>query len=322
MTTIAPARAGLTADRPVSRRLVHKLAVEEVFVTGAVADGDLYVALAQLPRAHRLYGDSPLPYHDIGLIGEASRQAVMTVLHEFLEVPFDARFVIRSVRVALEDLAANRRASTPTEMEVEVRFDRIRERRGSIRSVTGVATCRIGGAPSATFEGTLAFLPAELYASMRDHTAEVGPASEAAAAPAVLSERSAAASVGRSDPRNVVLSPLEEAGGTSRRATVVVDPADPVFFDHPQDHYPGTVLLEAARQMATATAMPALGVAGQDLVVRELDAEFARFAELGAALECEATLEDGATVGAVPIEVVMHQGGEQVARIGARVVHA
>ncbi|WP_345942970.1 AfsA-related hotdog domain-containing protein [Streptomyces sp. SID2119] len=60
------------------------------------------------------------------------------------------------------------------------------------------------------------------------------------------------AHVGRSSVRDVVLSPTSTAHPWQLR----VDTTHTVLFDHPHDHVPGLVLLEAADQIARAEAQP------------------------------------------------------------------
>ena len=312
----ARGRDDLTAERAVDRRLVHKLAIEEVLVTDAAEVDGGYVALTQLPRAHRLFADTPLRYYDVGLVGEAARQAVMVVLHNFLAVPFDTRFVIGSVRVALDDLEANRIGPLPAEMEVEVTFDSVRRRAsGFVRGVSGTAACRLGGVRSGTFEGALVLMPDRTYETVR----------EPAARPVAGTARgglSDAAAVGRSDPRNVVLSPVESRGARTYRALVAADPSDPVFFDHPQDHHPGMLLIEAARQIAIAAVARELSADPAALVAVEVEARFTRFAELDEPLECSATvtLRERHEAGwPQRVNVTMLQRGEPVAALAATV---
>jgi hypothetical protein len=304
----------------VDRRLVHKLAIEEVLVTDAAEVDGGYVALTQLPRAHRLFADTPLPYYDVGLVGEAARQAVMVVLHSFLAVPFDARFVIGSVRVALDDLDANRVGPLPTDMAVEVAFDSVRRRNnGFVRGVSGTAACRIGGVRSGTFEGALVLMPDRTYETVRE------PAQARPAARAGRRALSDAAAVGRSDPRNVVLGPVESRGARTYRAPVAADPSDPVFFDHPQDHHPGMLLIEAARQIAIAAVARELGADPAALVAVEVEARFSRFAELDEPLECSATVmlrERHEVDGPQRVHVTMLQRGEPVAALAATVAQA
>jgi hypothetical protein len=300
---------GLTAERAVARRLVHKLALEQVFATGAVRIGeDEWAALVQLPRANRLFNDTLQPYPDLLLLCEAARQGVMVVLHECLDVPLDLHFVTTRLDVRLDDLDANLPGPLPTEMTIAVSFDSERRHRdGSLRAVQGEARCHVGEARAGTFAGALRFLPRTTYTAARDGA----PSSSA-----LKAERPARAeprAVGRSDPRNVVVAPPEPDGG----GYVVLaspDPADPVFFDHPQDHYPGMLLLEVARQAAIASAAAATGERPERFVPLRATARFGRFAELGEPLRCHAEVTERGPA-RIALALRLEQRGERLAPV-------
>src|SRR5216684_8609114 len=64
-------------------------------------------------------------------------------------------------------------------------------------------------------------------------------------------------------------------------AQFVLDPGHSFFFEHPLDHIPGLMLVEAGRQAATAASHLYYGVpAGSVFILRDLAADFTVFAEL------------------------------------------
>ena len=75
------------------------------------------------------------------------------------------------------------------------------------------------------------------------------------------------------DPRSSVVS---REGAAPGELVLAVDVTHPVHFDHPLDHIPGMLLLEAARQAALLTIDPA-DRAGK--VVSRVDAKFVSFAD-------------------------------------------
>ena len=94
--------------------------------------------------------------------------------------------------------------------------------------------------------------------------------------------------VGRTDPGNVVLLDPELREGTGHAVLRV--PADhPSMFDHPQDHLPGMVLAEAARQLALFTAHDSRGISTAKSVLVDLNVTFAKFGELEPATVLVAT---------------------------------
>ncbi|MFD0393746.1 AfsA-related hotdog domain-containing protein [Streptomyces nogalater] len=52
------------------------------------------------------------------------------------------------------------------------------------------------------------------------------------------------------------------------------------LFDHPQDHLPGMVIAEGARQLALFAALDIRGLAPSKTLITELDVRFTRFGEL------------------------------------------
>jgi hypothetical protein len=107
--------------------------------------------------------------------------------------------------------------------------------------------------------------------------------------------------VGRTDVRDVVLTPFD---GGSRKLRV--DLSHPALFDHPLDHVPGMLLLEAARQAALAASFP------ESVLPVALDIQFLRYTELDQ--PCVVTTARGQTGddGRTPIKVTAMQEGEAV----------
>ncbi|MFI8930755.1 ScbA/BarX family gamma-butyrolactone biosynthesis protein [Streptomyces sp. NPDC053474] len=285
MTTTAPRDAAtpLTTDRGVHRQLVHKRAVEHVLTTAVARHGDRLLGIAQLPRCHRYFNDTSTPYYDLLLVAEAARQTVEAMTHELLGVPLDARFVLGGLAVEITRLPALRIGPAPTDLAVELHIDRSRRSRsGTLRALEGVAQCHVEGEQAARFSGALRFVPADTYTDLR-----ADPAPEPADP---LPPRGTPALVGRTDPRNVLIG-QPGVRGHETLARVVPDPADPVFFDHPLDHLPGMLLVEAARQCALVARARASGVPVTALVATACRAAFREFAEHDAPLWCRARPE-------------------------------
>jgi 2-oxo-3-(phosphooxy)propyl 3-oxoalkanoate synthase len=310
---------GLAAERTVPRALVHKHALDQVFIADAAETDGRHVALAQLPRANLLFSDTLPSYHDALLIGEAARQGVMVVLHRFLDVPLESQIVIGELAVSLSDLEANRAGPELSEMTIAVEFGRRRTRRdGMLRSLEGWASCSIDGTVNASFSGSIALLRRSVYRSLRGNRTATN-----LHAP-VRERRAEPAAVGRRDPRNVVVGPLRALGGERYAAAVVADPGHPVFFDHPQDHYPGLLLLEVARQAAVGSAALQLGCAARAIVMRGCSGTFSRFVELDTALEAVAEVREPAAelrAGAeIEVRVTVGEGEAEAAAIDTTLV--
>ena len=67
----------------------------------------------------------------------------------------------------------------------------------------------------------------------------------------------------------------------------------PFFFEHPLDHYPGLMLVEAGRQLGTAVAHLSYGVPRDCVfVLNEMTVDFTTFAELGQPVYVNSTVSD------------------------------
>ncbi|MBC2903685.1 AfsA-related hotdog domain-containing protein [Streptomyces cupreus] len=295
-------RLGLTTDTTLPRALVHKRAVENVFLTAVRDVSGSPVVLAQLPRMHRYFNDTYLPYYDLLLIGEVERQAVEAIAHGLLGVPDGARFVIRAMAITLDDLPVLRVGAEPADLVIKIDIERARRRRnGPLHGMVGRASCWLGGRRAAGFTGTVHFVSEDGYAKLRADAAAAPdhgfPPHDRPVTPAL---------VGRRDAANVVVSDLTVAADAAW-TRLVVDPGHPVFFEHPQDHHPGTAVLEGCRQTAVAAASAVLDVPATRLLVTKCSAQFSGFAELGRITSCHAALtgeDDGCPV--VSTRVTQH----------------
>lgn len=81
--------------------------------------------------------------------------------------------------------------------------------------------------------------------------------------------------------RNVLLARQQQVSALMIAGQATQDLTHPFFFDHSQDHIPGMYVIEAVRQLITASASLYLGVdASRKFVLMELGAQFESFAEV------------------------------------------
>ena len=72
-----------------------------------------------------------------------------------------------------------------------------------------------------------------------------------------------------------------------------LDPEHPFFFEHPLDHYPGLMLVEAGRQFGTAVAHLLYGVPSDtSFILNGLRVDFTHFAELDKPVFVNSTVRD------------------------------
>jgi hypothetical protein len=308
VSTAATEPAQLSCDRTVPRRLVHKAAVEQVLLTDGrrESDGSFTVA-AHLPRSHMLFGDTASGHHDAGMLGEAFRQAAIYVTHRFLEVPGDCHFLMGSTSLTLDDLDAGQVAPHPQMLEMRLEAHGIRRwRDGGLRDYEARMEGSVEGRRLLVGSGALATLPPRRYATMRGS----GGARSDGVPREARDPDALHAGVGRADPRNRLLAELVPSDD-GYEAALAPDLDHPVFFDHPQDHLPGSLLVEALRQLAVASSSAACCWDPERLLLTRFEISFERFAELDAPV-------DGATTvswsgGSAAVDAVLRQGGRKVA---------
>lgn len=301
--------------RTISRHLAHRCAVSEVFVTSLHGTGDEFVAGAQLPRMHAYYGDHLPPAdteYDPMLVMEAARQAAIALAHEYFGVPEDFGFIVRTFNGAVTGSTSWRIGQTPANLTMSVQISRRHRHGGALHGVDMVLEIECDGAPMMIVDGSFTWVPPAKWAALRSEyrtilgLGEIGDAEPPDTV--VLDDGAAAADVGRANPRNVVIGPVrwEDAAAVTQ---VRVDTGHPILFDHPVDHVPGSLLLEAAHQTVTGMSAPdrprLIGISSR----------FDRFVELDRGSECVAQTEQPVP-GQVDCEI--RQCGAVAARIALR----
>ncbi|WP_186526347.1 ScbA/BarX family gamma-butyrolactone biosynthesis protein [Leekyejoonella antrihumi] len=225
---------GLRFAPVVDRDLVHRARSAEVYITGyASTPGDRFTVWARWPLTHPLYCPGGR-YHPTLLL-ETMRQAVLTVCHGLLEVPYGTRFVMS--RITADGLDRLPRVGPdPT----QIRLDLARTPGPGKNRSEWQMSIHVGDHTTLTGGGALVLLTSSQYARIRRGYAD----QVRAAAPSrpIQHQR-----VGREHPGDVCL-----AGQPGGGFGLHVDQDHPIFYDHPLDHVPGALLLEAALQRAHA----------------------------------------------------------------------
>ncbi|WP_051385665.1 AfsA-related hotdog domain-containing protein [Actinokineospora inagensis] len=279
---LSTALAGLSYLRTVDRSLLHRRSLSEVFLTDATPAGaDRYLAAAQLPPAHAYYTDHALrvPVPDPLLLLESARQAETYGGHAFFAVPDSTKFILRSWRVRLPGLLTA--AATGSDaVAMDVRTSGHRGRPGRLRALTYDSAVFLGGVPVGAVTIDVGYLTGESYRQLRlDRRDGVAPpsSSDIQVPPPGVPARA----VGRSDQANVVLA---EAKVDDEHAVAALRvPVDNrSMFDHAQDHVPGMVLMEAARQLCLLAGDDYFAASPARTTVAGFDFSFSRYAELDA----------------------------------------
>uniref|UniRef100_A0AAU2V5R4 A-factor biosynthesis hotdog domain-containing protein n=1 Tax=Streptomyces sp. NBC_00003 TaxID=2903608 RepID=A0AAU2V5R4_9ACTN len=297
----------------VPKELVHRAAVAEVLLTGwRRCAENRFTLSAQWPRGHSFFTAVNGTHYDPLMVAETIRQVGSLIAHVEFDVPLGHQFQMRDLEVAVEPQHL-RVEHIPASLELDVTYTETKQRRRGHTAARYQAVVRRDGHVVATGGASYTCVSSEVYERLRGKRAE-GDALPALRLTAPVSPQS----VGRMSPMDVVLSPLGEPGRWQLR----VDTRHPILFDHPVDHIPGMMLIEAARQATAAVLKKASPSAEAFLPVRIVN-EFQRYAELHTPCVVEARLlPTGSGDGLVLVSA--EQEGERLftATVAARALHS
>lgn len=268
ITVQSPSEIHTSLATAVPREYVHKTAQSEVLLTGWLPTGpDRYCVTARWPVDHTFYG--PVRgFHDPLLVAESVRQAVPLLSHMAYDVPFGHRQSWSHFRYET-DPAALAVTGFPAEVEMRITCSGVVRRGSRLASMNMHVILFIDGLPLGTAEAGFCNHPPAIYRRLRGRYADIAESTRLAIP---LAPPTAPDHVARTQFTDVVLSPTNSPLRTQLR----VDLTHPALFDHPVDHAPGMLLLEAARQSAHSTAHP------QPVMATAMNAVFTRYVELDA----------------------------------------
>ena len=243
-TTYPAVRADRTLhwNHTIDRRLVHRDSITEVLLTDLVRLGEreLLVA-AQWPRSHRVYRPDRYGRHDPMLILESIRQSGLAVSHLAFDVGYDQQSLMRDVSFTLDQQTEPRGLLSSTNLAITVRCHDVIMRAGRLRGMTLELSFAADGLPFATGRGTVRWMSAHSYTALRARSG-IRLDWDQLRWNSAISSRKATAIRAADD---VLLTP-QTRPGNRRRLVVPLD--HPVYFDHPLDHAPGMLLIDAAWQ--------------------------------------------------------------------------
>ncbi|MFF5448210.1 ScbA/BarX family gamma-butyrolactone biosynthesis protein [Streptomyces sp. NPDC012888] len=242
-----------TAD---AKQYVGKRRLREALVVGwEPVDDSTQTVGVEWPAHHEFYTPTPWSHSPL-LVAESLRQALTLICHMAYGVPTDHRISWERMRLDVNP-AALRTTGTPARAELRVTHSSVARRPRGTGHFTGHVEATVDGIPAGSGRLSYVTLPGSIYDRLRGPRADAARAFAAAPAPA---EPVPPARVDRTDPRDVTVSPTDAPDVFELR----VDTSHPVLFDHPHDHVPGMVLLEAAVQAARASAPGPLAITGFD----------------------------------------------------------
>ncbi|WP_306459474.1 ScbA/BarX family gamma-butyrolactone biosynthesis protein [Streptomyces sp. TLI_55] len=254
----------------VPKELVHRASVAEVMLTDwERVSKDHFTVAAQWPRGHSFFANVD-GRHDPLIAAETIRQAGTLLTHAEFGVPLGYHFLMWDLSVSVQPEIL-RVGTAPASVDVEMTCEDVKLRGNRLAGCRYNAVIRRDGQVAATGSANFTCTSGKVYERLR------GDRSDFAERQLPLTAPVAPQNVGRISPMDVVLSPI----GDPNRWLLRVDTRHPILFDHPVDHVPGMVLLEAARQASTALlGCPCLPV--------DFSSEFMKYVELDAPCVIEA----------------------------------
>ncbi len=235
-------------SQTIARKLVHKRSIAEVLITSVTTTPATWICHAQLPRRHSFHTDTTgeqSAYHDPLLVLEAFRQACIAASHASYDVPLDARYTVRHYELSILDLATLKCGPQALDLEFNIAVRR-EFRRGGDGPVHGLEVAAVvmhEGTKVMELSGAFGWMSLAKWEAFRgDASWDPGP--QASPADPQI--------VGRTHPENVVIGEPVRLDGGAASAPIVVDVSHPTIFDHPLDHLPGGLIIEACRQLSLA----------------------------------------------------------------------
>ncbi|MEC5182425.1 hypothetical protein RCH07_003803 [Arthrobacter sp. CG_A4] len=255
-------RTGHRFSAPVPRELVHRRAISEVFLTGIQRnESTIYTVSAQWPRWHVFFGSIGQGF-DSALVVETLRQLTVLIAHTQLHVPLGMQFLMPDISVSMTS-GAMRNPFAPAEVTAEVMVSEVKASVQGVNAFRTSAIFRVDGQMIADGAAGARIVDPEAYVRIRSRSPVADRHRIVPPVPA--------ADVGHSTAWNVVLGESSAAGCWPLR----VDVSNPILFDHPLDHIPGVLLIEAVRQSVR------LALLDPSLDFSLLEARFMSIAEFG-----------------------------------------
>lgn len=309
--------AGLSFLRTVDRKLVHRSAVAEVFVTDMCRIADYrYVAGAQLPLTHGYYNDhvQSAPLFDPLLLAEACRQAGICGAH-LCGVPRETAILVNTFSLDLVDLGALAVGRAPAELRIECDFQPLRVRAGKLRKGMVEQRLHVADREVGSHRMEVQFLSHTEHDALRYAQRGSAAPSTADLADTPHLRQVAPHLVGRAHPLNVVLADPAEVDG-QLQALVRPRLGNRAIFDHDYDHLPAMSLAEAARQLALMSVDDGTGAVLARTHLASVAGDFLRFAELDEPVFAATALTPATSqAGAVTRTVTFTQSGVDIASL-------
>ncbi|WP_394430823.1 ScbA/BarX family gamma-butyrolactone biosynthesis protein [Streptomyces sp. SGAir0957] len=279
----------------VTKELVHKRDAAQVLLTDFRRLGeDEFLITADWTDTGFLGGIRNGRRDDAVLLTETIRQTFPLLSHAGYDVPFGHHLLWDEYHYAL-GLTAPDADGAGGRPQLYIRCYDIVRRRGVVSALSLDITVLRDGEQLATARTRFAIQPAAIYQRLRGTRGNALDMLELARSRPLPPPVSGASE----EFRDAVLSPTDEPD----RWLLRVDTHHPMYFDHPSDHAPGILLLEAAKQAARALRH------SRDGVTVAMETVFHRYVELDSPCRVDARPLPADQQRRARLLVTMHQEG-------------
>jgi hypothetical protein len=279
----------------VPGELVHKHRQSEVLLTGwRESAPDRFTVTARWPGDHPFYGVRH-GVHDSLLLSETIRQIFPLLSHCAYSVPLGHHLLWDTYDFSLHGEAL-RTDSSPSDLDLHVTCLNSVRRGDRVTALTLRIDVERGELPLATAHTRFTIQNPTVYRRLR------GKHGELRSDPVLpLPSPAPPSHVGRTACGDVALSaPLRDGFWQLR-----MNNRHPFLFDHPLDHAPGMLLMEAARQAAQSMYGP------QPVTVVAMQNRFLRYVEFDTPCWVEAGPRSDDARGRPQVDVVLRQEGSE-----------
>ncbi len=249
-------------ERTVPRQLVHRQSVHEVFLTSVTPLDELRsVVTMQWPRWHSTTGAHVPTALGSTLVLEGVRQIGIYLAHTAWDVGLDEAFIARVLGFQWTGRPPTAHYG-PFEASALTEMREVRPGRGAAGGLNLGVRLAASGEEFGRGRGELTCISQRLYQRLRGSGRKVRSNELDAPPPSDV----LATTVGRESQSQVVITQLRvDPAGQTASACLRVDATHPFYFDHPADHVPAALVLEAAQQLATPLLVgrPIAGIVGR-----------------------------------------------------------
>ncbi|MYT27412.1 MULTISPECIES: ScbA/BarX family gamma-butyrolactone biosynthesis protein [unclassified Streptomyces] len=226
-------------------------------------------------------------------VAQTVRQAGLLLAHTEFGVPLSHAVLLRNFDFDF-DMDFLGGENKPADLIINVRCEITKSRGRSITGLQMTMSIHFDGRQVGTAATSFEWIPPAVFRRLR------GDHAEAVSDQPPLSAPVAPAQVDCTTDVEVVLTPTDDAGRWLLRS----DFQNTALYDHPVDHVPGLVLIEAAQQAARLAASP------RTFRAETVKTAFHRYVEFDSPCSIEAHPVSAETEGATAVSVTGRQNGE------------